>query len=247
MSNDRPISPRVALRMIAVLGGAAVLTACAAFSPDGGMDLVSGIASEELKKDAFVIRTPEQASAVRAHVQHLMRKPLTADAAVQVALLNNRGLQAAYNELGIAEAAMVGASLPPNPAFSFEQHVGPGRDSRSSGASSPTSWRSRRLPARAEIAADRFRQAQLRAAEETLRVAAETRRAYYRAVAARELVGFLAQAQIRRRNREPARQAARRDRRHEQARSGARAGVLRRAHRAACDARGSARRANASG
>ncbi len=127
MSNDRPISPRVALRMIAVLGGAAVLTACAAFSPDGGMDLVSGIASEELKKDAFVIRTPEQASAVRAHVQHLMRKPLTADAAVQIALLNNRGLQAAYNELGIAEAAMVGASLPPNPTFSFARIVGPGR------------------------------------------------------------------------------------------------------------------------
>jgi outer membrane protein TolC len=50
------------------------------------------------------------------------------------------------------------------------------------------------LPARAEIAADRFRQAQFRAAEETLRVAAESRRAYYRVVAARELDGFLDQA-----------------------------------------------------
>jgi outer membrane protein TolC len=50
------------------------------------------------------------------------------------------------------------------------------------------------LPARAEIAADRFWQAQLRAAEETLRVAAETRRAFYRAVAARELGGLLEQA-----------------------------------------------------
>ncbi len=50
------------------------------------------------------------------------------------------------------------------------------------------------LPARAEIAADRFRAAQLRAAEETLRVAADTRRNYYRAGAARELAGFLAQA-----------------------------------------------------
>jgi outer membrane protein TolC len=50
------------------------------------------------------------------------------------------------------------------------------------------------LPPRAEIAADRFRQAQFRAAEETLRVAAETRRAYYRVVAARALDGFLDQA-----------------------------------------------------
>jgi hypothetical protein len=50
------------------------------------------------------------------------------------------------------------------------------------------------LPARAEIAANRFRAAQLGAAEETLRVAADTRQNYYRAVAAQELVGFLTQA-----------------------------------------------------
>jgi outer membrane protein TolC len=51
------------------------------------------------------------------------------------------------------------------------------------------------LPARAEIAADRFRQAQLRVAEETMRVAAETRRIYYRTIAMREVAGFLSQAQ----------------------------------------------------
>src|SRR2546430_2069474 len=51
-----------------------------------------------------------------------------------------------------------------------------------------------RLSARSEIAAVRFRQAQLRAAEETLRIAAETRRSYYGAVASRELVRFLEQA-----------------------------------------------------
>ena len=190
----RPISPRSARRIVAALGGAALLAACAGFSPDGGMDLVSGIASEELKKDAFIIRTPEQASAVRAHVQHLLRKPLSANAAVQVALVANRGLQANYNELGIAEAVMVGASLPPNPVFSFEQLSGPFElevERRIVGNILALAT----LPARAELAADRFRQAQLRAGEATLRIAAETRRAYYRAVAARELVGFLVQAQ----------------------------------------------------
>jgi hypothetical protein len=48
------------------------------------------------------------------------------------------------------------------------------------------------LPARTEIATDRFRQAQLFAALETLRVAADTRRGFYRAVAAQELAGLLA-------------------------------------------------------
>src|SRR5438128_1302410 len=41
----------------------------------------------------------------------------------------------------------------------------------------------------------RFQQAQLRAALETLRIAAGTRRAYYRAVASRELISILSQAQ----------------------------------------------------
>jgi outer membrane protein TolC len=50
------------------------------------------------------------------------------------------------------------------------------------------------LPARAEIAAGRFFQAQLAAAEQTLRLAADTRRAFYRAVAAREQVAALEQA-----------------------------------------------------
>jgi hypothetical protein len=50
------------------------------------------------------------------------------------------------------------------------------------------------LPARAEIAAERFRQAQLRTALETLRLGFDTRRACYRAVAADELAASLAQA-----------------------------------------------------
>ena len=52
------------------------------------------------------------------------------------------------------------------------------------------------LPARSDIAAARLYQAQLRAALATLRVAVETRRQFYRAVGAQELVVFLAQAQL---------------------------------------------------
>ena len=117
---------------------------------------------------------------------------------------------------------MVQASLPPNPSFSFSRVCRRRSSSRSSGRSSLNILSLATLPARAEIAADRFRQAQLRAAEETLRVAAETRRAFYRAVAARELAGFLDAGQDGGRDRDPARQAPRRNRRGEQARSGAR-------------------------
>jgi len=43
--------------------------------------------------------------------------------AVQILLVNNRGLQAAYNELGIAEAAKVQGMFSPNPAFSFSPSI----------------------------------------------------------------------------------------------------------------------------
>jgi outer membrane protein TolC len=123
-------------------------------------------------------------------VLQLLKLPITAEAAVRIALLSNKGLQAAYNELGIAEAVMLEASLPPNPRFSV------------SGISTPVELDVEArivadilalatLPARSEIAADRFRQAQLRAAAETLRVANETRRNYYRAVAALQIIHSL--------------------------------------------------------
>ncbi len=137
--------------------------------------------------------TPDDADAANARLRQLLKHSLTADGAVQIALLNNRGLQAAYNELGIAEAVNVRQSLPPNPSVSISRVSGLveteiDRQIVSSILALAT------LPARSEIAAARFRQAQLAAALETLRSAAENRRAFYRAVGAQELVGLLVQA-----------------------------------------------------
>ena len=109
---------------------------------------------------------------------------------MQVALLNNRGLQAAYNELGIAEAVLVARSRPPAPSFSIS-NVSTSLELDIERQIVVSILGLVTQPARSRIAADRFAQAQLQAALETLRVAAETRRAYYRAVAARETVAAL--------------------------------------------------------
>jgi outer membrane protein TolC len=119
---------------------------------------------------------------------------LSVDAAVQIALLNNRGLQAAYNELALAETDFIQEGLPPNPTFSISRIAGDGAieiERQVVGDILALAT----LPFRTEIARERFRKAQLRAAEETLRLAAEVRRAYYRAVAANELTGLLSDAQ----------------------------------------------------
>src|SRR3954470_5644198 len=183
----------LAFVLTAALLTTSLLSGCKSLTADGGMAFVGSVADNELRKEVVAIRTPDQAEEVQTRVASLLRKPLNADSAVQIALLNNRGLQAAYNALGIAEAEMVQAHLPPSPAISLERLTSP--------LEREIEWRIvgnilslLTLPARASVAADRFEQAKLRAAEETLRIAADARRAFYSAVAARQTAAFLDQS-----------------------------------------------------
>jgi outer membrane protein TolC len=176
-----------------VVLSALLLSGCATFSPDKGMNVVANVAGETIKKDVVSIRTEDDAERAKGAVQGLLHRSLTLDAAVQIALLNNRGLQASYNELALAEADLVQESLPPNPTFSIFRIAGDGAleaERQVVGNMLALST----LPFRSEIARQRFQQAQLRAAEETLRLAAEVRRTYFSAVAANELVGLLTEA-----------------------------------------------------
>jgi outer membrane protein TolC len=189
-----PRAARQAGRACAALTMITMVSGCTWFSPDAGMGVVAAVAERELNKDVAAIRTSDDDVAASTAVRRLLGPALTAGAAVQIALLNNRGLQAAYNELALAEAAMVEGSLPPNPRISYLRIAGSG-DLEIERSVVADILALVTLPVRSDIAIARFRQAQLRAALETLRLAAETRRAYYRAVAARELVAFLTQAQ----------------------------------------------------
>src|SRR5712664_518478 len=173
-----------------VLISTLLLSGCATFSPDRGMNVVANIAGETIKKDVVSIRTEDDAERAKGSVQGLLRRSLTVDAAVQIALLNNRGLQASYNELALAEADMVQESLPPNPTFSISRITGNGASEIERQVVGDILALAT-LAFRSEIARQRFHQAQLRAAEETLRLAADVRRAYFRTVAANELVGLL--------------------------------------------------------
>jgi outer membrane protein TolC len=176
--------------IVAALLSTLALSGCATFLPDGGMTVVANLAGETLKKDVISIRTTDDAEEARNVVQRLLRRSLTVESAVQIALLNNKGLQASYNELALAEANMVQESLPPNPTFSIFRIAGDSAleaERQVVGNILALST----LPFRSGIARQRFQEAQLRAAEETLRLAADVRRTYFHAVAANELAGLL--------------------------------------------------------
>lgn len=183
----RPLSR--SLLLASTLG----LSGCASFSADNGMTVVADIAGESLKKDVAFVRSADQAEQASGRVRKLLSRPLTVDAAVQVALLNNKGLQAAYDELALAEGDLVRQSLPSNPAFSISRISGDGASEIERQIVGDILALAT-LPFRSDIARDRFRAAQLKAALATLRLAADVRRAYFRAVAANELTGLLTDA-----------------------------------------------------
>lgn len=180
-------------RSVLVLTISLFLSGCATFSSDGGMSMVAAIADGTIRKDVVAIRSSDDAHIANDSVKRLLRQTLSVESAVQVALLNNRGLQAAHNELALAETDLVQDSLPPNPTFSISRISGGGAieiERQVVGDILALAT----LPFRSEIARKRFRQAQLRAALETLRLAADVRRSYYRAVAASEMTGVLTDA-----------------------------------------------------
>ncbi|WP_204272975.1 hypothetical protein, partial [Enterobacter hormaechei] len=78
-----------------------------------GMTVVADVADQTIKKDVVSIRTQDDAEHAQEVVRGMLRRTLTVDGAVQIALLNNKGLQAAYNELALAEADLIADSLPP--------------------------------------------------------------------------------------------------------------------------------------
>jgi outer membrane protein TolC len=170
------------------------LGGCASFSEDGGFGYVQGVVKERIDKDALWIRGEADATLARGRVAELLAKPLDENSAVQIALLNNRGLQAAYAELGLSEAAYVEASLLPNPSLSLERLSRSGQSEVERTALFDVLGLLT-LPFARQVGARGFEQAKARAAEATLRVAFEARRAFYEAVAARQLYDYVVQAQ----------------------------------------------------
>lgn len=167
---------------------------CAKFTGDGGMAPVTDSVRREIGRDALKLSSAEENRRARERVQALLSEPLSEDAAVQIALLNNRGLQAAYNDLGVSEAAYVQASLPPNPSLVLSRTFGTGSFVGFGLQLVGNLLAMVTLPRRTEIAKREFEEARYRAVATTLSFCVDTRRTYVRAVAAQQRLALLEQS-----------------------------------------------------
>ena len=165
---------------------------CTTFSKDGGLNAVNDLTRARVQQDATWQRSEQDHTAARSATRALLTKPLGIDDAVKVALLNNRGLQATYADLGIAEADVVQAGRLRNPGFSFT------RLRRADEVEIERSFLFDVLglltmPLRTELEQRRFALTQGRVAGEVLQLAADTRRAWVAAVAAQEIAAYAEQ------------------------------------------------------
>ena len=171
------------------------ISGCATLSEDRGFGPVATSVQQRTGVEPRWMRSASDRESVKALVTERLAQPLSANDAVQIALVNNQGLQASYADLGIAEAELVRAGRLPNPRFSF---------SRLSNSQSLEIERKfvvdvvsiLIMPITSKLEAGRFQTTQTAVAAEALRVAADTRRAYILAVAASESVRYYEQVRL---------------------------------------------------
>lgn len=165
-----------------------VLTGCISTSVRDDLTLVRDLA--EIGEVADVAGPVEDEA--DEDVSEILGSPLNADAAVRIAMLNNRELRASLRELGIARARVLGAGLLPNPLVDLELNP-----ERQTGLEVRVEWDIAGLllaPLRAEAASADLDVARLEVAGEVIETGYEVRAAFYRLQASEEMLGIAQRA-----------------------------------------------------
>ncbi len=174
---------------LSVLAAAALLAGCASVSPDGLRSDVAALTAGRtagVPQAALPAIDPSARAKAQQSIDGWLAQPLTQDAAVRIALLNNPGLQARLAALGVADAERVQAITLPNP------HLTLGRFTNSQEREIERTLAFGlmdliTLPWRTQRQAERLQIATLQTAQDVVLLAADTRRAWLRAVAAEQV------------------------------------------------------------
>jgi cobalt-zinc-cadmium efflux system outer membrane protein len=136
------------------------------------------------------IANREQTSAI---VKKLLERPLSVSSAVQIALLNNRELQATFEEVGIAQADVIEAVTLPNPSVDFEVQfpLVAGTLNRYAWLVAQEFVQILMVPLKKKFSEERLEASALRAADETLKLVEKVKIAYFMVQAEQQLISRL--------------------------------------------------------
>ncbi|MCU6434645.1 TolC family protein [Undibacterium sp. Jales W-56] len=179
-------------KLAALISLPLILGGCASFSSDSGFSTVEQVAKERLGKEVTWQRSDNAIDTAAQRVKELLASPLTVDDAVQIALLNNRRLQASFYELGISESDFVQAGRLPNPGFSFSR-TRQGSEVEIDRSLTFNIAHLLTMPLTRQMEQRRFEKTKREVTMQMLSLAAETRKAYYMAVAADQTMLYMQQ------------------------------------------------------
>lgn len=156
------------------------LSGCASNSPREAQRDVNHMLQD---RSGLAVGTENQSAlAVKEATRALLEEPLTAEAAVKLALLNNSALRAKLEEAGIAQADLVQAGLLENPRFhgAWRFPSGGGADHTGRELGITESFMDiLALPLRRKLADAQFEQAKFRLSDDLLAMTAEVKGDFY--------------------------------------------------------------------
>lgn len=170
--------------IVIIMIGSIVFTGCASVPKDAGFSDVQNLTRQRIGRQVQWNRSTPEDGKVTEAIRSILQEELTLDEAVQISLLNNRSLQAMYEELSIAQADVVQAGLLRNPifgaSFRFPDRPVDGRRGTNTEFSVVQDFLDLLvIPLRKKIAATHFDQTKLRVGNAVLNLASEVRSAYY--------------------------------------------------------------------
>jgi outer membrane protein, heavy metal efflux system len=145
---------------------------------------------ERTGKQIDLRKDPAASDQVARRIHALVHRPLTADTAVQVALLSNRELQATFEDIGIANADLIEAGLLKNPTFAVSARF-PDRPPSATNVEMSLAedfFDLLLVPLRKKVAASELARTKLRVGDEILKLAAEVKTAFYEMQAQQQLL-----------------------------------------------------------
>ncbi len=161
-----------------------LLTACASVQTHEEWERVKASAFERTGAEIKWEQTEEDVKAVQAEAGTLLSDGLSEEDAVKIALLNNRKLQASFEEIGVAKADLVQAGLFTNPGlsavFRFPFEGGGTSIEGEALMNIADFWQ---MPIRKKAASSRLETVMLQISEEILDTAAEARKAHLERIA----------------------------------------------------------------
>jgi cobalt-zinc-cadmium efflux system outer membrane protein len=164
-----------------LLASLVTLGGCTSVALNAGFDDVSATVEQRGGVKLFWNNGTDLDKVSTEKLISLLKRRLTVDDAVQIALLNNRELQAVYSDLGVAQADLVQAGLLSNPIFDAAikwPTAGGGRPELEL-AAVMSFLDIFYLPLRKRVAAARFEEAKTRVSGSVMDFAARVRSAFF--------------------------------------------------------------------